>query len=492
MDNVEQIVYQEEETRVQARHAWDSCLSLIRERTKPLTFKTWFEPVRALKLENGVLTLQVPSSFFYEWIEEHYNPLLTQSIQQTIGPDARIDYLSLEEDGSAVPIAGAGTPVNGEEEEDSLRSTTFSVLPPRQIPKLAPVQPLDENEAYRATNLNQKYTFDNFVRGDGNQFACAAALNIANNLGSTSFNPLVIYGGVGLGKTHLIQAIGNAAFEKNPRLNLVYMSSEKFTIEFVEAIEKNRTKEFSDYFRSMDILIIDDIQFFSGKERTQDNFFHTFNTLHQAKRQIVLSSDRPPKEITGLSERLISRFQWGLTVDIQPPDLETRIAILRMKSEQDSITLPRDVLEFIAANVKSNIRELEGCYITLIARHTFDQRPIDLPLAEEVLRSVTSTFRKQLSVEQIQKLVSDHFGISENLLRAKTRKQEIVLARQVAMYLAKTFTSASLKTIGLHFGGRDHSTVIHACQTVSASLNHDPAIRDAVKQLEKQLNLISA
>ncbi|MBR9976089.1 MAG: chromosomal replication initiator protein DnaA, partial [Bacteroidetes bacterium] len=341
------------------------------------------------------------------------------------------------------------------------------------------------------TNLNPKFTFDSYIRGDGNQFARAAALNVANNSGETAFNPLVLYGGVGLGKTHLIQAIGNHVSQSNPGKRVYYVSSEKFTIDFVDAIEKNNTIEFSSFYRNMDVLIVDDIQFFSGKERTQDTFFHTFNTLHQLKKQIILSSDRPPKDLVGLDERLISRFQCGLTVDVQPPDLETRIAILRKKAENDHIDLPQDVIEYVASNVKSNIRELEGCYIGIIARHTLEQCALDVALAERVLRHVISSEKKDLTVEQIQKVVADNFNVLENALRAKSRKQEVVLPRQVAMYLAKNLTRASLKTIGLHFGGRDHSTIIHACKSIERAVQADDSLREKVEQLEKQLSYIS-
>lgn len=468
---------------------WSRCLQIVRDNIKPLPYKTWFEPIKPVSLENMVLTVQVPSTFFYEWIEEHYFSLITSTLQKIVGTGATLRYtvVSAEETlKEALLRENLSAKQNGNHasSQPSFALPTFLDRNPEELPFF-------EDPKYQVTNLNPKYTFDNFIQGDGNQFARAAGLNVANNSGHTSFNPLVLYGGVGLGKTHLIQAIGNAVMEKNRNTKILYMSSEKFTIDFVEAIEKNKTKEFSDFFRSMDVLIIDDIQFFSGKERTQDNFFHTFNTLHQLKKQIILSSDRAPKDITGLSERLISRFQWGLTVDIQPPDLETRIAILRVKSEQDNISLPQDVLEFIAANVKSNIRELEGCYITLLARHTLDRRPIDVTLAEEVLRSVTSSVQKQLTVEQIQKIVSEHYKLSENLLRAKTRKQEIVLARQVAMFLSKTYTSATLKTIGLHFGGRDHSTVIHACQTITSLVAEDQSVANSVHALEKQISVLA-
>lgn len=464
------------ETAITASSAWRACLDLIKPKVKPLTFSTWFEPIVPDSLQDDLLTVQVPSSYFYEWLEEHYFDLLQSSLREILGPNATLQYavkVPKQEQFHFAPAPAETRPA--------------SVSPSGKIGSGIDARSRD----LFVTNLNPKFTFESFIRGDGNQFARAAALNVANNSGETAFNPLVLYGGVGLGKTHIIQAIGNHVSNENPGKRVYYVSSEKFTIDFVDAIEKNNTIDFSTFYRSMDVLIVDDIQFFSGKERTQDTFFHTFNTLHQLKKQIILSSDRPPKDLVGLDERLVSRFQCGLTVDIQPPDLETRIAILRKKAEGDHIDLPQDVVEFIASNVKSNIRELEGCYIGLIARHTLEQCPLDITLAERVLRHVISSDKKDITVEQIQKLVADHFNVSENALRAKSRKQEIVLPRQIAMYLAKSMTRASLKTIGLHFGGRDHSTIIHACKNIERDITGEDGIRNHVEQLEKQLSYFS-
>ncbi|MBI5646181.1 MAG: chromosomal replication initiator protein DnaA [Ignavibacteriae bacterium] len=458
-------------TTTSPEFVWRQCLHEIRGKVKPLSYKTWFEPLIPTSLEEGMLTLEVPSTYFYEWLEEHYFDLLQDTIRSIVGADARLQYAVKVPTADAVPLLSSDA--QGAGQDQPLRSESP-----------------DPRDVFQ-NNLNPKFTFENFIRGDGNQFARAAALNVAKNPGETAFNPLVLYGGVGLGKTHLIQAVGNAIVSANVGKKVCYVSSEKFTIDFVESIEKNKSIEFSSFYRSMDVLIVDDIQFFSGKERTQDTFFHTFNTLHQLKKQIILSSDRPPKDLVGLDERLISRFQCGLTVDIQPPDLETRIAILRKKAEDDHIELPQDVVEFVASNVKSNIRELEGCYIGLIARHTLEQRPIDLTLAEQVLKNVISAEKKDLAVEQIQKIVADHFKVTENSLRAKTRKQEIVLPRQVAMYLSKTYTRASLKTIGLHFGGRDHTTIIHACRSIESLLQEDENLRSHVDNLKKQISYIS-
>lgn len=458
---------------------WSACLSSIQGQVPSQSFKTWFEPVKATKLENGELTVQVPSQFFYEWLEEHYYTLIKATISRFMGEDARLTYLVVPPDET-----GNGSDVHP--------SAAIRLEKPPAVPviRLGPSFSLTEsveNLPPAKTFLNPRYTFNNFIKGDSNQLARAAASAVSNNPGGTSFNPLVIYGGTGLGKTHLIQAIGNYAFEAGKAKRVCYVSSEKFTIEFVDAIQSDKTREFSNYYRSMDLLVVDDIQFFSGKEKTQDSFFHTFNTLHQMGKQIVLSSDKPPKDLKGLDERLISRFQWGLTADIQPPDLETRTAILRKKCEDDNIEIPQEVLDFIATNVTSNVRELEGCYISLLAKASLENREINLELARDVLRLVVSDVHSPITVEEIQRQVAEFFDIPPDLLRAKTRKQEIVSARQVAMYLAKEMTNCSLKTIGLHFGGRDHSTVIHAYQSVEDQIKLDSKYRDTLQLARKKI-----
>lgn len=458
---------------------WSACLSSIQGQVPSQSFKTWFEPVKATKLENGELTVQVPSQFFYEWLEEHYYSLIKATISRFMGEDARLTYVVVPPD-----EAGNGSDVHP---AAAIRLENAPAAPAIRLGPSFSLTESEENLPPAKTFLNPRYTFNNFIKGDSNQLARAAASAVSNNPGGTSFNPLVIYGGTGLGKTHLIQAIGNFAFEAGKAKRVCYVSSEKFTIEFVDAIQSDKTREFSNYYRSMDLLVVDDIQFFSGKEKTQDSFFHTFNTLHQMGKQIVLSSDKPPKDLKGLDERLISRFQWGLTADIQPPDLETRTAILRKKCEDDNIEIPQEVLDFIATNVTSNIRELEGCYISLLAKASLENREINLELARDVLRLVVSDVRSPITVEEIQRLVAEFYDIPPDLLRAKTRKQEIVSARQVAMYLAKEMTNCSLKTIGLHFGGRDHSTVIHAYQSVEDQIKLDSKYRDTLQLARKKI-----
>jgi chromosomal replication initiator protein len=472
----------------QARAVWNACLDQIRESVNTQSFKTWFEPMIPLHLRAGKLTLQVPSQFFYDWLEEHYYTVISQTIETVLGKDAHLEYsVRTDEPQIDMEYQISPPPVQRQERRTFPPQPTSFTVPPS--PPFVTGRSEGTPGSFQ-TFLNPRYTFENFIKGDSNQLARAAASAVANNPGGTSFNPLVIYGGTGLGKTHLMQAIGNHAMAHGKAKRVIYVSSERFTVEFVEAIQRDTTNEFAGFYRSMDILIVDDIQFFAGKERTQDHFFHTFNELHQLGKQIVLSSDRPPKELKGLDDRLLSRFQWGLTSDIQPPDLETRIAILLNKSENERITLPQDVVECIASNVTSNIRELEGCLISLMAKASLEGREITVDLAREVLKVVVGDVKSPLTIEAIQRTVCDYFNIPEDLIRAKTRKQEIVSARQVAMYLAKELTNCSLKTIGLHFGGRDHSTVIHAYQSVEDQMRIDQKYQANVQQIRRRLQML--
>jgi chromosomal replication initiator protein len=462
-----------ETTTAGARDIWQECMKVIQGKVTNLHYKAWFEPVVPLSFDKGSLVLKVPSQFFQEWFEEHYSTVVMESLKQVVGENAHVEYSIADEDMSDVEPQFYRPQQNLPQPNQQSGFSTKSNF----------VQPFDGN-------LNPRYTFDNFIKGDSNQFARAAAYAVANNPAGTSFNPLVVYGGVGLGKTHLLHAIGNFARHTGKANRVLYVSSERFTVDFVDAIQKDRANEFSSFYRSMDILIVDDIQFLAGKEKTQDNFFHTFNALHQSGKQIVLSSDRPPKELKGLDDRLISRFTWGLTVDVQPPDLETRIAILRKKSEDDGIHMPDDVIEYIAANVTTNIRELEGCLISILAKASLSNRDINIDLAREVVRSLAVTRKVVVTIEDIQRVVAEVFDISEEALRGKTRKQEIVIARQTAMHLTKELTHLPLKTIGSHFGGRDHSTVIYACQVVDELISKDGIFREKYNRIKKKLEMI--
>ena len=449
---------------------WKACLLKIKENVSMMTYNTWFLPIKPIELIDSTLKVQIPSQFFWEWIDEHFNGLITRSITDVLGKEAKLTYVIAED----MSFIDGGETVS----ENSPSQTT-----PIDKPKLK--HPFE-------SNLNTRYTFDNFIKGEGNQLARAAAGAISDNPGGTSFNPLFLYGGVGLGKTHLIQAIGNQIVKNFPDKKVIYLSSDIFTVEFVESIQSNRVNEFSNFYRSMDVLIIDDIQFLIGKEKTQDLFFHIFNTLHQSRKQIILSSDKPPKDLKGLDERLISRFQWGLTADIQPPELETRIAILKRKAETYGMDVSNEILEYIATNITSNIRELEGCLIKLLASVSLSSKEITFELAKKTVKEI-ATDRKTstLTIETITRVVCEHLGVAENKIRDKTRKKEIVLARQIAMFLSKDLTLSSLKTIGLHFGGRDHSTVIHACNTIDEYKMKDVSFGKILEEIRNKVELSS-
>ena len=446
---------------------WKECLKHIKDNVTLMTFNTWFIPIKPLELDGVTLKVQLPSQFFWEWIDEHFNTLITKTIRQVLGPEAKLAYL-----------------INEEASAPSELSPKQSIVQNKHIEK--PRQKDFES------HLNPRYTFDNFIKGEGNQLARAAALAISDNPGGTSFNPLFVYGGVGLGKTHLIQAAGNKILETYPERRAIYLSSDTFTVDFVEAIQSNKVNEFSGFYRSMDVLIIDDIQFLIGKEKTQDLFFHVFNTLHQSRKQIILSSDKPPKELRGLDERLISRFQWGLTADIQPPELETRLAILKRKSDDYGMTISIEILEYIANNITSNIRELEGCLIKLLASASLNSVNIDLDLTKKIVKEIATDRKVNITIETITKIVCSYLNITEDKIRDKSRKKEIVLARQIAMYLSKELTRSSLKSIGLQFGGRDHSTVIHAHNTIEDAMSKDPSMISLVKTLKTQIEILSS
>jgi len=454
-------------TSVDPAQTWKECLKIIRENVPFITYNTWFLPIKPIEVEDNVLKVSVPNSFFVEWIDEHYNTLINKTLTQVFGDSAKLVYV-----------------VGEEKEENNISEKNIS--PPVEITTLKKDSSIKKNYE---NFLNPRYVFDNFIKGEGNQLARAAAFAVGDNPGETSFNPLFIYGGVGLGKTHLIHAIGNRIISKHPNKRAIYLSADIFTVEFVEAIQSNTVNDFSAHYKSMDVLIIDDIQFLIGKEKTQDLFFHIFNTLHQSGKQIVLSSDKPPKDLKGLNERLISRFQWGLTADVQPPDFETRIAILKNKSENYGINLSNEILEFIAHNITSNIRELEGCLIKLLANASLNSKEIDFELAKKTVREIATTRQINISIDFITKNVCEFFKVEENKVREKNRKKEVVLARQIAMYLSKKMTRSSLKTIGLHFGGRDHSTVIHAYNSIDKTLSDDIKIRETVDAIRNKIEL---
>ncbi len=468
-------------------NVWDRCLRIIKQNVSPQSYRTWFEPIRPVGLDDVILTIQVPNKFFYEWLEEHYVQLLKQSIRQELGERGRLVY-RIPDTGQpesvmppqsaragAKPSAGRDNePVPGVFDAEMIKNPF--VIPGIRRVKVEP-------------QLNPQYIFDNYIEGDCNRLARNAGLAIAKKPGGTSFNPLVIFGNVGLGKTHLAQAIGNDIVKNHEGKAVLYVSCEKFSNQIIQAIKNNAVNDFVTFYQMLDVLILDDIQFLSGKQKMQEIFFHIFNQLHQNKKQIVLTSDRAPKNLEGIEDRLISRFKWGLNADLQAPDLETRMAILESKINDEGVDIPMDVLEFICFNVKNNIRELEGVMVSLLAQSTLNRRDIDLDLANEVIRNFVTTINKEITIEFIQQLVAEHFKLPVERLHQETRKRNVVIARQLSMYLTKKLTNKSLKTIGEEFGGRDHSTVIYSCKAVQDMMDTDLLFKDTVAELERKLKM---
>jgi chromosomal replication initiator protein len=418
---------------------WDQILSRIETKVNRHSFSTWFKPTAFVADGGRSITVRVPNSLFKDWLTKHYSVVLSEALAEVRRPETSLVFVA--EPGAALP-ATADDPI-------------------------LPTEDVDEVSADGQTpaGLNPRYTFDTFIVGPSNQFAHAACRAVAE-APSRSYNPLFIYGGVGLGKTHLMHAVGQFVLQHDRNLKLTYISSERFMNEMINAVRYDRILDFRERYRSVDVLLVDDIQFVSGKEGTQTEFFHTFNALYDAQKQIVLSSDRPPHEIPALEERLRSRFEWGLIADIQPPDLETKVAILKRKAEAEAVPLPDNVAMYIAGRIKSNIRELEGSLIRLIAYASLTGRDISLELTQEVLKNVIDQDEKAVTIESIQKFVSDYYQLKLFELKSKNNSKSIALPRQIAMYLCKTLTRASLPEIGRSFGGKHHSTVIHSIKKV--------------------------
>jgi len=438
-----------------SRKLWEDALSIIQGRLPHQTFETWFSPLILEPDEEADhrLRLLVPNQFFKDWFEEHYLSLLRSVLADLASTEIEVVLLVQER----------GAPLEGTKGEVATR------------------RPF-RRERDPGTALNSKYTFETFVVGSSNQFAHAGALAVAEQP-AKAYNPLFIYGGVGLGKTHLLHAIGNRALEKHHPIRVSYVSSEKFTNDLINAIRFDSTVEFRNRYRNLDILLIDDIQFIAGKERTQEEFFHTFNDLYDNAKQIVISSDSLPREIPTLEERLRSRFEWGLIADIQPPDLETKAAILRKKAELEHVTLPDEVSLFIAKKVQSNIRELEGSLVRLIAYASLTGRRIDIDLAQEVLKDLAEERERLITIPVIQQAVAEYYRVKVDDLKSKERHKSIVLPRQIAMYLCRTLTSSSFPDIGQAFGGKDHTTVLHAYEKIKKRIAQDDAFRRQIENL---------
>ena len=444
---------------IENNNLWDKILQAAKDKLPPQAYNSWFSQTKIVKFKDNELIIAVPNDFCKEWLEKHYIEFIKNLLT---------NLLNLKED------------INIKFETSTLQPS--KLIQNNKIKKIEPkINNVDNNiEIF----LQPKYTFDTFVVGNGNRFAHAACLAVAQSPAKT-YNPLFVYGGVGLGKTHLMQAIGNHILQNSlkKKTNVLYISSEKFTNELINSIRDDRTGPFRDKYRSVDVLLIDDIQFLAGKERTQEEFFHTFNTLYDSNKQIVITSDRPPKEIPTLEDRLISRFEWGLITDIQPPDLETRIAILRKKAQTENLDIPSEVINFIAVKIPSNIRQLEGALTKLIAFSTLTKNSLSIPLAQEILKDIIPIENKEISISQIQKITADYFNIKLSALLSKKRTKNIVLARQVAIYLSRELTDFSLPAIGEIFGGKDHTTILHSYIKIKNKIEKDKNLRSVIENL---------
>lgn len=446
---------------------WLECLSTLEKKISPQNFSTWIRPIGFKEISGNLVHLEVPNRFIRDWISENYQQLIEQTLSQIINDNCRIKF----EIGNSKPSLPNEIPPKNKK----IIKETETVNTPQESER-------NNSGLY----LNDKYTFEDFVPGSSNQFAYAAAMAVANNP-ATTYNPLFIYGGVGLGKTHLINAIGNEIIKKNQKLRVCYYSSEKFMNELINCLRYAKMDEFRHKFRSMDVLLIDDVQFIAGKERTQEEFFHTFNALYESHKQIVVTSDKFPKDIPGLEERLRSRFEWGLIADIQPPDIETKQAILKMKADQNGIFLPEDVTLFLANSISSNVRELEGYLIRIGAYASLTSTPINLNMAKEILKNILIEKNKEISIEEIQKTVAAYFSLKVSDLKSAKRLKVLVIPRQIAMYISRQLTSCSYPEIGDKFGGKDHSTIIHAIKKIERQVEEDYQLKITVENLKNSL-----
>jgi len=449
-----------QEMSTQIKEIWEKTLNTLKGELTEVSFNTWIKSIEPVALSDTTIKLGVPNNFTKDILENRYKDLIKNSIQAVFNKSYNIEFFILSEE--AVELA---TPKRLKEEKPTL------VV----------------NDEMSAT-LNPKYTFDSFVIGNSNRFAHAASLAVAESP-AKAYNPLFLYGGVGLGKTHLMHAIGHYIQNINPKSKVVYVSSEKFTNELINSIKDDKNVEFRNKYRNVDVLLIDDIQFIAGKDATQQEFFHTFNALHEANKQIILSSDRPPKEIPTLEDRLRSRFEWGLIADIQPPDFETRIAILKKKADVENLNIPNEVMVYIATYIKSNIRELEGALIRIVAYSSLTNKEISVELASEALKDIISSRNaKQITIDFIQDVVSSYYGLKIDDFKSSRRTRNVAFPRQIAMYLCRKLTDTSLPKIGEEFGGRDHTTVIHAYEKISQNLKKDETLQASIAELTKKIN----
>ncbi len=446
---------------------WARCLQSIQHKIQPQSFQTWFGPTSSRELCAEKAVIEVPTSFFADWLEEHYSWLIQATLEEETSWKPRLEFIVQEAPGQTQG------PVN------------FSLTESKQPAQASPAETPDPVEP--AFPLNPRYRFEHFVVGESNEFSFTAAQAVAESPGQTAFNPLVLYSEVGLGKTHLLQAIGDFCVQNRTAESVVYVTAEKFVSDYITSIRKNDTSEFVRIYRTADVLLVDDIQFFVQSEGCHREFFHTFNALYQNEKQIVISSDRPPSSLKGFEDRLISRFQWGLVTNIDTPDLETRIAILNQKAEERGVVLSQEVARFLAERIDSNIRELEGALTRVVAFAAHKGEALTVSLVRQGLLGRPKAASPSIGIEQIQQATADFFHVSVELLVGATRKQEVAAARHAGMYLCKSLTGAPLKAIGNHFGNRDHTTVIHACRNVEQKVAADPGFGDLIAELRNQI-----
>jgi chromosomal replication initiator protein len=444
-----------------AHDVWQNVLQALQSKVSRPSFDTWLKSTRAAQFSETALVICAPNNFAREWLETRYTRLIENAVMECTGMEVDIRIIT--------------------EEDLDLPAAAPAAQPPKRAPKTEPAP------ATASSMLNPKYRFETFVIGNNNRFAHAASLAIAESP-AKAYNPLFLYGGVGLGKTHLMHAIGHYILEHNPSSRVSYLSSEKFTNEFINAIRDNRGESFRNKYRNIDILLIDDIQFLAGKESTQEEFFHTFNSLHEQGKQIVISSDRPPKEIPTLEDRLRSRFEWGLITDIQPPDLETRIAILRKKAKAENLDIPNEAMMYIASQIDTNIRELEGALIRVVAYSSLINQDINTQLAAEALKDIIPNHRNRvITIQDIQQRVGEYYGLKPEDFKARKRTKAVAFPRQIAMYLSRELTDHSLPKIGEAFGGRDHTTVIHAHEKIQTSIEQDQELYKVIQSIREKI-----
>jgi chromosomal replication initiator protein len=471
------------------QNVWSKCIELFKKSIDPMAFETWFDPIVALRLDNSVMTIQVPSLYFYEVIEEQFIDVVGEGLRKVIGPEAKLEYSVVMDKGKSAnpspytvnfPTANK-TDLRNRAVDPGKSNDQLTIRNPFVIPGIKKLN-ID-------SQLNPDYTFENFVEGDCNRLARSASYAVAKNPGRNTFNPLFIYGNSGLGKTHLAQAIGIEVKKKFAEKIVLYVSANKFQIQYTDSVRSNSVNDFLNFYQMIDVLIVDDIQEFAGKIATQNTFFHIFNHLHQSGKQLILTSDQAPADLQGVEERLLSRFKWGITADLQVPDYETRVHILKHKIHKDGINVSIEVIDYLAKNVSQNVRELEGALISLLFLSTINKDEISLETARNVVDKLIKKSHRELSVDFIQKTVCDYYGLEMESLQSKTRKREIVQARQIAMYFSKNLTNSSLSAIGSKIGKKDHATVLHACRTISNLIETDRDLKNQIREIESQLKI---